>query len=572
VPDNPYEAANWKLMGDYGTACKRLKFTYGPIPVRPGQNDGLIGPVTIQKPAYEGYITRFKPDLVDATGTPPGIEKVHLHHGTWLNLGNEYGKGPFFAAGEEKTIGNFPKGYGMQVKGTDAWGLLFMIHNAGATTEGNVWVTYEIDYVAKPAGDALGIVPVKPLWLDVQAGQIHPEAPSTSSNPVFNVQKGFGHRDEETGKMVCTWPKENCARHDVYGDVTAQQGLARPEVKGNDWTVSSGMAGTIVGLGGHLHPGGIRDEVSLVRGGVEKPIFISDAVPWDTKAGHPEKAGGKLDTWDFSMTVTGAPLGWKVKIKQGDTIRINAVQDAEVSWYENMGIVVAYVAPNDPHGTPGIDVFDPDVAIDPGVPFTATVPDGPGARKASCTPDADPAGGRTLCLRGMITHGHMAEASLRGGCPAAGCTPLTNLNGRAADKIFSAAFTYGDADLGVINQTGLPMLKKGVKATFYNPDTGADIWHTFTRCKEPCNGAYGLDYPVADGGNGFMDDLMDFDSTELGYGLMISPASGQFGGSKEPQDAMQDGVLWEFTPSRTGTFSFWCRIHPAMRGAFKVVE
>jgi hypothetical protein len=136
----------------------------------------------------------------------------------------------------------------------------------------------------------------------------------------------------------------------------------------------------------------------------------------------------------------------------------------------------------------------------------------------------------------------------------------------------SAAFTYGDADLGVIGQTGLPVLKKGVKATFYNPDTAADIWHTFTRCKEPCSGAYGLDYPLADGGNGSTDDAMDFDSTELGYGLFISPASGQIGGGKSVQQVARDGVLWEFTPTTTGTFSFYCRIHPAMRGAFTVVD
>jgi plastocyanin len=588
---NPYEAALWQ---SYGKDCRRLHFAFGPIIARPGQNDALIEPVTIEKPAYPGYIVRFKPDLVDQTGKAPDISQVHLHHATWLNGYPQYGSGPFFAAGEEKTIATFPPGYGMHVGAADVWLLLYMVHNATATPH-VVWITYDIDFIPEKAAAKHHIVPVKPVWLDVQRSRIADGAPSTSSNPVFNVQQHYGHPDvssfarlntgfndgERTSggavKQVCSWPLENCARHDVYGGVTPQQGVPI-SIPGADWTVPADFEGTLIGIGGHLHPGGIRDEVSLVRGGVEKPVFISDAVAWQRKPASTAVAGGPKTSWDFSMGVTGSTIGWKLKIKTGDKIRLNAVYDSnDASWYENMGIVVALLAPKNAekedalHGGPGVDVFDQAVTLNPGLPDSA-IPT-PGWLPATCHPNTNPANGAlTLCLRGQITHGHMKEASTFGGCPAGGCQSLpTKGSARVVDKIVSLGFTFGNADLGLIGQTGIPRVKLGKPLTFYNFDTVADVWHTFTGCKYPCTGAYGLDYPLANGAAS-AGDVRDFDSTEIGYGLFFSPASGQFGGDKPFQQALQDGFYATFTPTQTGIYSLYCRIHPAMRGAFKVVN
>src|SRR3712207_2141233 len=90
--DDPYERKMYEIEGwsgptyeRYPGACRRLRFSYGPIAVKPGQNDVLIGPVTIEKPNMDGFITRFKPNLVRADGTVPPVEQVHLHHGTWLS-------------------------------------------------------------------------------------------------------------------------------------------------------------------------------------------------------------------------------------------------------------------------------------------------------------------------------------------------------------------------------------------------------------------------------------------------------------------------------------------------------
>ncbi|MGH2754084.1 MAG: cupredoxin domain-containing protein [Actinomycetota bacterium] len=582
TPESAFEKKGWAktASAQAGDLCKRIKFAFGPITVKPGQNDVLIGPVTIEKPAYDGMITRFQPDLVDETGQAPPIDVVHLHHATWLNAGDSYGNGPFFAAGEEKTVLPFPRGYGMQVNADDKWLLLYMVHSEVVQPK-EVWITYDMDFVATEDAEEVGLVPTKPIWLDVQHEPIAKGAPDTSGNPVFNVQKGFGSYSKEYGQKVCTWPKQNCARHDMYGNVTPQQG--KPiDIQGADWKVPKDMAGTIVTMGGHLHPGGIADEVSLVRDGKEKMIHISDALYWDRKykgfdavtgdlkRKRSGRAGGPANSWDFSMTGTGAFLDWKVKIEPGDILRLNAVYDSQdASWYENMGIVMAWVAPKDPYAPAGVDVFEDNVKIDRGVPKNALTP--PGWRKETCTPDLK-GPQKTLCLRGQVTHGHLEESNHFGGCRFGKCPPLPKKEGPLVTDLTMEGFTYGLADMGVIEQNGIPRVKAGEPFKFWNADSASNIWHTATRCAAPCTGETGMDYPLADGGIGSPKDVMDFDSTEIGYGVFFSPASGQFGSDKPFDEAIRDGAYWEFTPTKPGIYTFYCRIHHSMRGAFEVVK
>ena len=198
-----YKTEGWKGPDyvRYPGACQRMRFSYGPIAVKPGQNDVLINPVTIEKPMRDGYITRFRPNLVRADGTVPPVEQVHLHHGTWISY-PEYGAGPFFAAGEEKTVAPFPRGYGMPVAASDTWLLLYMVHSA-VVDPMEVYIIYDVDFVPKDKGDALGMKSAYPLWLDVR--------PSTGY-PVFNTQRTFGGPDGR-----CTWPREKCADFDPYG-------------------------------------------------------------------------------------------------------------------------------------------------------------------------------------------------------------------------------------------------------------------------------------------------------------------------------------------------------------------
>jgi hypothetical protein len=165
-----YELDGWRRPGyvRYPGACERLRFSYGPIHVKPGQNDVLIEPVTIEKPMRDGYMTRFKPNLVRPDGSVPPVDQVHLHHGGWLTAPQTKGRGtPFAASGEEKTIIEYPRGFGMPIRTTDQWLLLYMVHSAVPRTM-SVYIVYDVDFVPKAKGDALGMRPAYPVWLDVR--------------------------------------------------------------------------------------------------------------------------------------------------------------------------------------------------------------------------------------------------------------------------------------------------------------------------------------------------------------------------------------------------------------------
>jgi plastocyanin len=203
------------------------------------------------------------------------------------------------------------------------------------------------------------------------------------------------------------------------------------------------------------------------------------------------------------------------------------------------------------------------------VPFGA--PTIPGWRQPTCHPQLTGAQ-KVLCLRGQITHGHLPEASDFGGCDDGdtACQALTKKVGPVVDSIGVGNFTYGVADLGVVGQTGIPRVMVNKPVTFYNADTSADIWHTITRCAAPCDGPTGLDYPLADGEAG----PMDFESMDIGWGVFFTPAKGQVGGDtgKSYDQTLRDGAYWTYTPTKTGVYTFFCRIHPFMRGVIKVVK
>jgi plastocyanin len=644
---DPYEARFYELEGwkgpdyeRYPGACQRLRFAYGPIHVKPGQNDVLISPITVEKPDQDGYITRFKPNLVRSDGTVPPVEQLHLHHGTWLAEPN-YGEGPFFAAGEEKTIAPFPKGYGLPVKATDQWQLLYMVHSAVPQPQ-EVYITYDIDFIPKEKGQELGIKPAYPIWLDVR--------PNTAY-PVFNAQRNFGNK----GK--CTWPKDRCAGFDPYGKRLVGQGEGG-NGKGMDYQlpkqgeplgrIDHFTGGTLIGIGGHLHPGGLHNDIDLVRPGYTAAVKRKKArarkrcktarrkrkghrrrararckkakkkkgtakrkssrkatttataakkkarkhrrarrcrtvrrrhkshkrtrasakhrkhkrkarckrarkkrkaveqhgVPsyWDYK--DPSKPGGPPTSWDFSMRVTGAPR-WGVHVKPGDILRSNATYDTKIaSSYEDMGISVALIAPDD-NGKPSAKGLDP---------FAAPKDTSDGCRSGGLQARVP-----KLCDKGIETHGHLKENGNHSGPAGSWNAP----KGQPTNHVGIADFLYAPGDLSTISMTGVPSVKLGTDVRFSNAD-GHSIYHTVTSCAFPCAGATGSAFPVSNGKTSSGRQL-DFDSSELGIGPpVIGPAKNELSWDLPVNE--QDG----FKPGEVVTY--FCRIHPGMRGAFEVTK
>ncbi|HYH58900.1 MAG TPA: hypothetical protein VD790_06730 [Thermoleophilaceae bacterium] len=543
VEKKSYEVEGWDPATDYERypgSCQRMRFAYGPIAVKPGQNDVLVGPVTIEKPIQDGYITRIKPNLTRVDGTVPPVHEVHLHHGTWLNSTDNYGDGPFFAAGEEKTIAPFPRGYGMPVKATDLWQLLYMVHSA-VQQPMEVFITYEIDFIPASAPAAQDMKPAYPLWLDVRP----------SSYPVFNVQRSFGGDDGE-----CTWPTEECAAFNSFGQSEVGQGepgngIGRDESLPDEGEafgrVPSFTGGTIIGLGGHLHPGGLRNEVDLVRDGQAKRIYTGIPTYWDPE--DTTKGGGPPDSWDFSMRVNGLP-NWGVHVEPGDVLRSNAAYDTTLQdSYENMGIVVALLVPEDDDGNkqaPGVN------------PFDAPVDD-----SGRCDSGGLLAETPTLCPNGMLeTHGHYKENGYRGGPAGEWTAPSNGPASFETTEIGIANFLYLPGDLTQVDALGVPKVPLGSDLRFTNLD-GAAVLHTVTTCKFPCLGPTGAAFPLGDG--------------ETSKGTQVELDSGQLGFSVPEISGAKNELTWA-TPVSDEQYeageivTYYCRIHPSMRGAFEVTE
>jgi hypothetical protein len=506
----------------------------------------------------------------------------------------------------------------MPVKTTDTWQLLYMVHSA-VSQPMETYIIYDIDFVPKPQGDKLGIKPAYPVWLDVRP----------SGYPVFNVQRGFGQGG------TCTWPAQECAAFDPYGKKIVGQGmpgngvgedLELPELDESLGQIDKFKGGTLIGIGGHLHPGGLQNEIDLVRpGGVDvqeqeayqvtvkrtrcarrrgrtcvKRVALTrstrctkrrgsrcvkrvttrgkctkkrggkcvrraaltrtvtrhrtvtkhvDATriytgrAWYWNRDDKSKPGGPPTSWDFSMEVQGLPR-WGVHVRPGDKLRSNATYDTEIAAsYENMGIAVTLLVPFDDEGKPQAPGVDP---------FHAPRDD---------TPECDSGGIKNghLCMRGVPTHGHYVENGNYGG-------PSGQWNaakGPQTNEVGIANFLYTPGDLSTASSQGIPQVKLGSNLRFTNVE-GATIYHTITTCAFPCTGQTGAAFPLPDGQTSAGRKL-DLDSSELGIGPnYIGPTKNELDWTV-PVTKEQG-----FQPNETVTY--FCRVHPFMRGAFEVVE
>jgi hypothetical protein len=291
--------------------AQRVTYKVGPFNVVPGQNNIQYAGMS-DKPKVDGWITRMRPDLVYTNGTVPRVDVIHLHHGVWLNMNRRDATVPglperIFAAGEEKTIFQLPKGYGYDYKASDRWLLNYMIHNL-TPVPAKVYMELQMDFIPKTSPAAKGMKAARPIWMDVRNGQIY---------PVFNVKKGSGK------KGVYTYPND---------DPNAYTGGN----KQNEWTVD--RDGVLIATAGHLHPGGLHTDLWLRRKGatVARPACASKSTAKARKRcraraprGHGSNAhlfrsvakyfepAGAV-SWDVAMS--GTRPDWRVHVRKGDTL------------------------------------------------------------------------------------------------------------------------------------------------------------------------------------------------------------------------------------------------------------
>jgi plastocyanin len=506
-----------------------------PIDIYPGQNTNDIsvtqtcpnatkvngGPVSPDVFAAgsttQGYITRFKPSMVevhpDGSTTTPPVWDLHLHHVVW----NYPGGGPTFAAGEEKTITKLPQGYGLPVEGGANWYINQMLHNLNASEGRQVEITWEIDWV--PATTHL--TPITVQWMDV-AGR-------PQRYPVFDAMQAY----DTDGDGRYTFPDE--VPTDPSAPGYSEHAKISPARK---WTIGQGGA-TLVFTAGHMHPGGLQTDMTVARDGADPGSTAGDSPsevrPLFTSKAHYFEPAGAV-SWDVAMTATNRD--WRVKLKEGDVVSINVTYNVKRGdWPESMGIMPVAFA----DGT-----SDP-LAKDP-------FDDGDAVQKM-------------YDKGGILTHGRLREnidKKARKDLNLPDPRKLPSQGPVPAGGIDINSFVYSPGGFSTIR--GFPQelmepvtVKPGSSVTFTNDDAlpgttnQQQVWHSITACKAPCNKGSGIGYPLANGPT-------RFDSGQLGYGT---------GWSSE----VTTGSNTYTTPPLTkpgATYTYFCRIHPFMRGSIRV--
>jgi plastocyanin len=274
------------------------------------------------------------------------------------------------------------------------------------------------------------------------------------------------------------------------------------------WTPDHAV--TLISTVGHLHPGGLRTGLRIRRGDRYRALFRSEA--------HYYEPAGAV-SWDVAMGAT--PPDWRVKVQAGDKLSVHATYDlSRANWYEVMGIMPVAV-------------------------YNGTDVGGVGAFSTE------------LPQNGVLTHGHLAENSNHGGDPT-GLPDARLLPGVAPlDPIGIKDYQYEQGDLYAGGSAANPpKIDPGQTLTYLNHDAAQSVnaFHTITACRAPCNRSTGIAYPIANGPT-------PFDSRQLGYNYagFGAPAAGR--------------DTWT-TPKnlKPGTYTFFCRVHPFMRGSFRVTQ
>ncbi|MGK2932237.1 MAG: hypothetical protein ACSLFD_05655 [Solirubrobacterales bacterium] len=581
--------------------------------VTSGQNRIRFQPVNngTGKPVVDGWITAFDANLVYSDGQPnagqvPSSSKVMFHHGVFLS-----GGGPFFATGEEKTGMVLPDGYGYRYRANSNWTLNEMIHNL-ITTPMELTATYTISFIPDSDPVAGTIKEARPIWMDVQNGKIY---------PVFDVLRDSGGADGEfsypedvesgypaglntwtasqpgvllnttghvhtgglstelymtragagTGAVECPEPNDYTVQYEALTSLVEKKAATSARIRAllktnaikklkksmkpkkmkrlrksmvparfKQWKsrktkalkrlrkVNKKRLGQLkkvnesrkdaAGEKAALEAKFAAEEKAYDDCAAKNPLIEGDRVRlFESKANYFHESGPV--SWDMAMLSTKPD--WRVQVQPGDKLDLQAIYETEIgSWYESMGINVVFWSPGETGGRN---------------PYKTKVD----------TP-------------GELNHGHYEENNDHGGeLPAIAPDPATLPDGLLSSAgpfdvgAPGAAYSYEAGGFNLPGSNGRPpVVEQGKSLTFQltATDDSKGIWHSLTSCKAPCNKTTGIAYPLPDGD-------FQFDSGQLGTGG--PPTVGR--------------TSWS-TPTDTpvGTHTYFCRIHPLMRGAFRV--
>jgi hypothetical protein len=587
---------------------EQLTLLFGPYEIPPGQDSNRIL-ADINIPG--GFVKAVAPDLVDAaSGRIPTEQEAHIHHAHWFrvttendcanadpntndcelyytDLGGARGSLPdfvppelaeqvpangglswVFGTGEEKTQGGFIQRealndadgngvpdvqYGMEIEDGERQVVIFMIHNKTSAPM-QVFVVLDVDYVfgtAEQIEDATGIPmhPVKgQLWGrtgDAPSSDPHLDSRYTAEiDGTAIVAGGHAHPMVYNNRLTNLGPGGKCTDdydNDGYPGVTILNARKIDHVPGS-WPYSEDFQMGVAKYGWRVN--------------VHKGDVLSQVASYDVS-----NDGVMAD--EFAMPGNAAALGYPTAAQLAGRDTVDGMPHQTFDGMNHYGMYVdplqapeAYSATKDANGCPTNfgEVAVPDLlgADTPAVqqrlrtdnwgiaPYFA-----PGAAEgmqnhvwAAIDPTCGvpaPSNGRAVCENGI--------------------TPATDGSGIATDVIHTTGFQYVPGGYGLPGALGAPaIVSKSAGLTLVNEDAAANIRHSITTCQWPCAGAYVSNYPQPDG--------------RLYSGKMgnTDPIDGGFSGDWQPvyEVDMNKFDVGEFV-------SYYCTIHPSMRGAFQVV-
>lgn len=566
-----------------------MTFFYGPFTVPPGQD---INRVMVDIPVQGGFLVDVQANIYDvATGARPSNQMMHIHHAHWFRVSedpsDEYyvsggglvGISWVFGTGEERTRGdldarsseNGPGGprYGVYIEPGQPQALIYMLHNKDAATR-HVFVALDVTFIygsaeqIRDAPPGCGPIPLQEGEL-CRAGSDFHHLHGTLWGNTWDVPRNF---------------------------TAAALGVESIHVRSPDQAPSLiftvAQDATAIGTAGHLHPNGIDVIVANLGpagSGCEADVD-GDGYPGATLAVSHKftQIPGVVASEEYQMGVTQD--GWRAAVREGDRIaQYGRYFDHVYASYEAMsyaGFYVDRLAPPAPHVAdcatpPGAAAFfaaSRPYLVDDGValPFTTMADHSANVLATKLNDDWE----------GRVNHGHCAisvddPASARDDrlpCDdPQKATPAPG-SGRAVTEVHVADFLYVPGDHTLSGALGAPALvTQGDTLRFVNEDVGIGVRHSVSSCKFPCNGPYVANYPNPDG---------HFDSGKMGNLDYIDGGLAQTSGQHDLAGQEYDGPgvsydaypYWDLEAAELdpGMYSYYCRIHPWMRGWVEVAE
>jgi len=288
----------------------RTVIDYGPYgipaapPPEPGQTHGHSHTgnqfqLFAAKPCSNCYITGMKADLINPDGSVAGWKTdSQLHHMVLFNM--SWGRQDatcggqflgflgerFFASGDERTPMPSQAGYGYYVSWLDSWTMIYELANTNVNPQ-NVKIRMTYEWMP---GTATGMKKLDPVWFDI-------------------VQCGLSEFSVPVGRSTQNWT----------------------------WTVN--RPGKVVGLGGHLHDGGVNITVKNLNTG--KLECDSKARYGETPLYIDHHGGAHISSMSTCVMQNGVPVD---TISNGQRIQMTSNYNATAAASDAMGIVIMYVS------------------------------------------------------------------------------------------------------------------------------------------------------------------------------------------------------------------------------------